>query len=223
MHGFKSLLTLITLCIIASFHVSAYAIPVKYKLTFDTFLNNPDGSWGGNLNIGDRQDINLSIVYLFNSIPRFQSSNEVRFDLINLQVFDNTNSLASDVIYGSGSMVLEYGTGGNNDGFRGAGYGFPGGSLIPFGESEFGEPGDEIPYGAAFDAVINASDMNGPIARADDFYPVRNYIAGWYNENRGIPPGSFVFMSQPVPEPGTLLMMGIGLAGLGIARKRKKL
>jgi hypothetical protein len=33
---------------------------------------------------------------------------------------------------------------------------------------------------------------------------------------------SYVSKGRPVPEPGTLALLGIGMAGMGLARRRKK-
>ncbi len=225
------LISMLLFLSLSLFHVSAFAIPVNYSFTLDTVLNNQNGSWGGDLNIGAGQHLNLSVVFQYDSsglVSRPFSYDIATFNLRSLQVFDNTNGLSSDVLFGGGDISILYDN--LNDSFNGAGFGFffpgyrgGGGPFLPGVSGEFGNAGDDLPYGASFDALVNAAGIGRLIARAPDYEYDNVFDTDGIVD---IAAGDYVFfseaISQPIPEPTTMLMMGMGLAGLGFARKKQK-
>ena len=197
---------------------SALAAPVIYSITSDEFvLNNPNGTWAGDLNIAADQNVNLTVEYRFEGDPGRISGNEATFFLEGLQVFDNTNGLASAFIVGSGSMTLFYD--GNLDHQTGADFGIPGGSFNTTAYGEFGEVGDPLPTGRAFDRLVERNDLINIIARAPDY---RNDNISGLNGIEFIPSGNFSFQSRVVPIPATVWLFGSGLIGwIGIANRRR--
>jgi hypothetical protein len=87
---------------------AASAAPVIYSITSDNLvLNNPNGSWGGDLNTGAGQNVNLTVAYWYEGNPISNSAPNLPFHLIGKQVFDNTNGLASAFISGVGPSSLD--------------------------------------------------------------------------------------------------------------------
>lgn len=196
--AFRGLVTMVaTLPLFLSISSVAQAVPVYYSVTLDTVLNNPNGTWGGNLLIGANQNLNLTISFQFESAPRLLSPTssgiEATFRLLGLQVVDNTHGFASDAFrIRGGSTRIRYD--GTNDRFSGSSAGFsPSGAVYILAIGEFGDPGDALPSGAAFDGLVNAAGLSNLSARAPD----------WFNDNlHGLEgtgplvPGTYTFASS---------------------------
>ena len=205
---------------------SVRADSIVYSITLDTILNNPNGTWGGNLLVGANQNLNLTVAYTYNAEPSsFVAVPPIAdFDLIGLQVFDNTNGLASNLLLGNlGRTSIRY-RGVGDDAFAGHGFEIPGGNVDLLGVSgELGNQGDELPFGPTFDALVNASPNVFLIARAPD-----SAVDNVFDRN-GTPflqPGAFTFTSSkiadPIPEPSSMLLFGTGIAGLAAWRWKKR-
>ena len=199
------------------------AAPVTYSVTADALLHNRDGNWGGNLLVGTDQALNLTIAATYSDTPASSGPGVSFFFLIGLQVFDNTNNLASDLFsYPTGpygGVEVTYSTSGGLDAFTGVAPGGPGGAVFPPVQGEFGEAGDPLPFGPAFDALVNANTVK-IFARAPG---VNNHVVGG-GEGVTFQSGEFQFASSTpsdVPEPSTLTLFGLGLA-LVIRRRLKQ-
>lgn len=179
-------------------------------------LNNQNGTWGGNLNIGTGQNLNLKIDFQYERFASTMTTDGSTFNLISIQVFDITNGLVSDEIFGSGDIEISYN--GTNDEIFAAGYGDPGGSLFLGVSGEFGNLGDELPHGTTFDALVNNAKGKSLIARAPD--SLFDNVAGL--NGLDLSSGMHSFSSTPatVPLPSALPLMLIGLAG--VFGKREK-
>lgn len=206
---------------------SAQAGSITYAITLDATLHNPTGGWGGNLNIGADQALNLTVAYIYDETPWSVVPGGASFNLTGLRVFDNTNGLAGSPIAGVlGGLTLGY-FGANDDRLLASGFGIPfGGGFIAF-DARFaaGEAGDPLPYGAAFDATINSEKLDSLVARAgDDDLNLVNTVNGVGGDQNGHASGTFIFVSTraSVPEPTTLLLFCLGVAGLGFARRGKQ-
>ncbi len=193
---------------------------VTYSVRLNNELNNLNGSWGGNLNIGSAQNLDLQIDFLYERLPASILGNVSTFNLISLQVFDLTNNLFSDVISGFGNTSVTYD--GVNDSFTSEINGFPGGSLgLFFIFDEFGEVGDELPYGDDFDALINALGIFSLTARAPDS---SSDNIGGVNGIGPLSAGDYQFSSaltSVVPIPPAFTLMLAGIAGLWFAGRNK--
>ena len=180
-------------------------------------MNNPNGTWGGDLNIGADQNVNLTVAYRFEGNPGSISGPEATFSLEGQQVFDNTNGLASAFLTGGGSITLLYSGVSDMDRQSGATYGNPGGSFFSMVVGEFGDVGDPLPTGSAFDMLIDGALLVTIIARATD--GLNDNISGV--NGTSLLPGNFTFQSRVVPIPATLWLFGSGLIGLiGLARRK---
>ena len=126
-----------------------------------------------------------------------------------MQLFDITNGLVSDKIYGFGDVEILYD--GEHDQFFSAGYGEPVGGLFLGVSGELGDVGDELPYGTAFDTLVNTKNIN-LIARTSDF--LFDNVSGL--NGLDLVAGTYSFSSTPtaVPLPSALPLMLIGLAGV---------
>lgn len=210
------ILLLVLLSILAQ---ALSAAPVIYSITSDDLvLNNPNGTWGGDLIIAADQNVNLTVAYQFQENPGIIRGREATFSLQGLQVFDNTNGLASAFLTGGGSITLLYGGGGVMDSQSAATFESPGGSFFTDAVGEFGDVGDPLPTGSAFDKLIDNAFLPYIIARASD--SSNDNISGV--NGTSLLPANFTFQSRVVPIPAALWLFGSGLIGLiGIARRKK--
>jgi hypothetical protein len=209
---------------------------VIYAFTSDDLvLNNPNGTWGGTLNVGAGQNVNVTVEYTFWASPNLIDTDEAEFDIWGLQVFDNTNGLESGLldstsIGGLGQFLVRYD--GIMDHQFGAGFGFPaGGSFVSTATGEFGDAGDPLPMGSAFDTLIENAFLYFVIARTPDHR--NDNISG--QSGASLQPGNFTFESRlgpllgpkvaPVyqtPIPATFPLLASGLVGLGLISWRKR-
>ncbi|MEZ5542339.1 MAG: hypothetical protein R3F42_09865 [Pseudomonadota bacterium] len=208
----------IAVALLLSITHTATAASVIYSITSDAFvLNNPNGTWGGNLNLGAGQDINLTVAYRFAALPSSSAGTTRTFQLEGMRIYDNTNGLASAFITGTGDITITYN--GVTDFQSSATYGTPGGSfhtneLL----AELGDFGDPLPTGAIFDSLVESAGILRVIARAPNFE--FNNISGL--NGLSLDPGSFTFHSQLVPIPPAVYLFASGLLGLiGCSRRTR--
>lgn len=192
---------------------ASQAAPILYSVMLNATLNNAGGTWGGNLNTGAGQHINLTVNFFYDDTPTNQTANSADFVLTALQIIDNDNGLASALIPPvDSSLTIRYA--GANDMIAGAVTASPaGGAFMFMAMGEFGDVGDPMPVGAAFDAMVSSTIFSTLIARATD-------INDNVNGRNGSPAPGAVFTSQRIPEPGTVAIFVLGLAGLGLARRK---
>ena len=95
--------------------------------------------------------------------------------------------------------------------------GGPGGSTTTFANWHAGEPNNDSNEDFLHTNFFAADGLWNDLTDASDTSPNDGYFVE-YNPSIDITP---VPDPIPVPEPGTLALFGIGLAGLGFARRRK--
>ena len=229
---FRSIAIALGLILTAFVAPHAQASPITYGFTFNGTLNNANGTFGGDLTVAPSQVLNLTVKYTYDDTPQNVTATEATFFLTKLQIIDNTNGLSSDLIMiapGASSMTLRYNMpldtiGGVVFGGAPAG-GFvllvlppPGGPTPPGFMGEFGDPGDRLPGGGAFDQLINGLFQVQLIARgfnADD-------NIGFGGTGQTVNPGS-IQLTSVVPEPTTVSLVAFSLMGLAAVRRRKAL
>lgn len=190
------------------------AAPILYSVTLNATLNNTGGTWGGNLNTGAGQHINLTVNFFYDDTPLNVTANTADFALTALQVIDNDNGLASALISPVNSgLTIRYA--GANDMLSGAIMASPaGGAFMFLAMGEFGDVGDPMPVGPDFDAIVNSMIFSTLVARATD-------INDNVNGRNGGPVNGVVFASQRIAEPGTVALFVLGLAGFSLTRRKK--
>ena len=153
-------LSLALLLILAQASSAATGPTVIYSITSgDLVLNNPTGTWGGDLNVSAGQNINLTVDYWFETNPNSMFGDDVaNFRMRRLQVFDNTNGLASDLIGLIPGNILLGDIDIRYDGIMGrqigADFGSPGGSFLTKAIGEFKDIGDSLPTGSVYNMLI---------------------------------------------------------------------
>ena len=196
----------------ATYRIVGESVPVDYSVTFDGTLNNPNGTWGGNLNVGAGQEVNLTVVYRYEGTPSGfgcmtldDRHSTAEFSLISHQVFDNTNGLMSDPIPDDDAyLCIAYW---DDYDFVSSARGF-----LPGGTGEMGDVGDVIPHGPGFDALVNASlpppsppegqdPLIGVHGGVYDVHPSALDPQDNVSGSNFIPAGSYVFSSGLGTEP----------------------
>ncbi|HNP65202.1 MAG TPA: PEP-CTERM sorting domain-containing protein [Woeseiaceae bacterium] len=130
----------------------------------------------------------------------------------------------------------------NSDGYSGQGFIMIDGLMVEIGElsggwsgsgpSSINDAGQVVGGSFLWDQYLGLLDLNDLISPLDPLYgsttilnafDINNYgqivgVADFGGVRRG-----FLATPVPVPEPGTLALFGIGLLGMGLSRRRKKL
>ena len=114
------------------------------------------------------------------------------------------NTVYGDISQASADLAVSL-LGDTTGGF-GASLGFFDGAFIP----------DQFSLGC-----IDASPINDLCSSSTPFWALRTLSYGLSTTSNNII-GHFLVRPTTVPEPGTLALFGIGLLGMGLARRRKK-
>ena len=202
---------------------NSYAMSVTYEVTLNAELNNAGGSFGGNLNALANQMLNLTVVFEYSSKPDFSVAPDVLFPLLSVQVFDNTNGLASAVGDGGLGSTTRWRydsltcLGATLDCQVGGTFPLSGGAWVSPASGawagEYGSPlAPTLPSGNAFDAVVNANALRLIVRGGISSDNIGGLIGRSYDQ--GVATFSSSATSAPIPEPSTMLLFGSGLAGL---------
>lgn len=204
--------------------VSAQSANVEWSLTFDSIINNPNGSWGGDINVGAGHAANITLLLEYEEMPYFTNPTGgaggiAGFKLAEFQIMDNTNGLSSARIAADEFTEREftYNQFGSSDHSSGTASGSVGASfnieLIPL--ADIGNAGDPFPFGPTLDAAINSSDLTFVLARAptsgDNIFGVNGIE---------LDSGEFIFASASVvPVPPMLVAFIASLLCMRIFRR----
>lgn len=206
---------------------------IIYSISFDGLLHNDGlGSWGGDLNVGADQMVNLTLEFSFSEYPFLTETGfthhegQASFGLLGLQLFDNTHGLASDYLTASGgysTIAYSHRFDEALDWFTLSAIEYPvGGVLHPIFPANFlqlGDVGDRFPYGAAFDAAVNASSIYllavaGINLSLDPGSALYNHVNQLVGTLEPLQPGEFAFASRLIPVSSSASLLALGVACL---------
>ena len=182
-------------------------------------------------------DINgLSLVVFFDDGDSTNNRDIVMFDgndsnQDNIYDANGWNILLSDIDYSAGDATAQF--------HVSDGQGFPDGAVLANGTEIAGPSGSQVFAGDGVQ-LGNGPDQNGALWDIENFSVTSllspglndlNITSTYYNDCLScimiaidLPAGSAPDQPDPVsvPEPGTLALLGIGLLGMGAARRKKK-